>query len=125
MKISDWPKSDEISIWLIKDGWNSPNTYSNHWDEPGNFSAIYLFQLHDFATLQRGIVAYVGQSINLKARLSGHEILRSLDHPDIWVQKWFKRTPKPNLKSTELHYIQHFDPPWNIIGRTRGVSIDV
>ena len=122
MSFDSWHDAHEVSLALVDDGWMSPNSYSNHWDEPGNFSAVYLFQVHDRETLRKSLVAYVGQSIYIKMRLSGHEVLRALNHPDVWVKRWFKRTSRERLDETELRYIQQFDPPWNIQGKRRGVS---
>jgi hypothetical protein len=107
---------------LISDGWLSPNTYSSHFSSPESKPSIYLFMLVDTDDFKRALVAYVGMSENLSQRLCVHEIKRELNQTKFWVPVWFKPIPSDDLRSVELNYIQKFNPPWNILGKRRGLQ---
>ena len=107
---------------FVDDGWLSPDTYMSHFEEPCDGSAVYAFVILDRESLRLGRVAYVGMSTCLIARWAAHPILRILRaHSDYSVFRWFKPLPTEDLRSVEASLIRKFDPPWNIIGRERGV----
>lgn len=118
-----WTDAHPLKCRLIESGWRSPDTYDNCFSPVTEESAIYLFLLHERQWHSKAFVAYVGMSQNLCRRLSGHEILRVLYQPGFWPQRWFLPTPADNLRSLERRYIEQFDPPWNIVGRKRGVVL--
>lgn len=107
---------------LILDGWLSPDTYARHFAEIPSSPAVYLLMMADRATLTQAIVAYVGMSQNLAQRLSGHPVINEIESDTRSVFRWFKPTKAKNLRSVEARYIHRFDPPWNVIGRPRGVK---
>lgn len=105
---------------LTEDGWRTPDTYTNdQFGQPIAGPAVYLFLLYRRSDFKTVLVAYVGQSINLRQRLASHEILAELRSPDLWTMRWFKSAQSNELRSLEGKYIRHFNPPWNIIGRPR------
>lgn len=108
---------------LKKEGWRTPQTYCGSFDEAGNFPAVYMFLLLDHETYSKCAVAYVGMSKRLLARWHGHNILPQLEGSKYWTQKWFKRVLPADLRAVEAQYIERFDPPWNIIGKRRGVLL--
>ncbi len=118
-----WTDAQLIRTALVNDGWQSPDTYCKFYRSIIEGSAIYLFMIYDNKTFNDALVAYVGMSADLKQRLSGHEVLQELNVPDYWTMTWFKPTSLGRLRVTELTYIRRFNPPWNIIGRQRGVSL--
>lgn len=113
-----------ITDTLMTNGWKTPNTYDG-----ASFSAlppapgVYLL-LHinirlgdpDFGKER---VLYVGMSKNLAKRLLTHEVLYAV--PGLYIQKWFIEKPLEDLRIFEREMIEHFDPPFNIIGRRRGL----
>jgi hypothetical protein len=107
---------------LEREGWRTPDCYSKTFDAAGDFSAVYLFMLVDRMEYKAARPAYVGMSMRLAQRWSGHPILTELDDVDAWVQRWFIRVPRSELRTVETANINRFDPPWNVIGRKRGVS---
>ena len=107
---------------LAKSGWRTPQCYSKEFDAPGDFSAVYAFLLVDPWEFKRARPAYVGMSKNISQRWSGHPILAELEDLGPWVQKWFIRVDECELRSVEAENISRFDPPWNVIGRKRGVA---
>lgn len=106
---------------LVDDGWLTPNTYSNSYAEIESIPSIYLFTMVDDYDYTRALVAYVGMSINLAQRLSGHPVRKEIEKEGFWVPVWFKPTPKEELRTTELSYIRKFNPPWNVVGKKRGI----
>ena len=107
---------------LVDDGWSSPDTHDNFYSPISEIPAIYLFLLHERTFYEKAIVGYVGMSRNLLQRLSSHEVLAEIRCGDFWAMRWFKPTARPELRRTEKEYIAKFDPPWNIIGRQRGIA---
>jgi len=107
---------------LRNEGWRTPQCYSKDFGATGDFPAIYAFLLVDNMEFKRARPAYVGMSKRLAQRWSGHPILTELDEVGLWVQKWFLRVPMENLRIAEAAHISRFDPPWNVIGRKRGVA---
>lgn len=107
---------------LIEDGWRTPNTYGNDFAEPHPGPGVYLFLMGRDLWFQDGLVAYVGMSRNLVQRLSAHPTRAEIDKAAAWVSTWFKAAPASDLRGVELQYIRQFDPPWNIIGKKRGLA---
>jgi len=122
-----WADAVEIRRSLVDDGWVSPNTYSNR--EYGiitSQSAVYLFLIYNQSVSEcydKAFVGYVGMATNLEQRLLNHSILKQISDSGLWPMKWFKPTEAKNLRETERNYIHYFDPPWNIIGRRRGLVV--
>ena len=107
---------------LIAEGWKSPDTYDLHFASAGNIPAVYLFLLTDAETFDEVRVGYVGMSTQLRTRWANHEILSSIRADKrFWVKRWFLPTIADDLRRVEAEYIRHFDPPWNIVGRVRGI----
>lgn len=121
--VDPWSDAQEIKEELTNDGWVTPDTYTNCFEPISRGPAVYLFLLLEQEKYRRGMVAYVGQSKFLSQRLASHNILPELDAPGIWPMRWFKHVDADQLLEVERHYITHFDPRWNIIGRTRGVAL--
>ncbi len=107
---------------FVSDGWLSPDTYATHFADFGDFPAIYAFIRLSRENYVDGCAAYVGMSTNLAQRMNGHEILRDLEHPEWWVKRMFKPTDAADLRRVEASLIAAHSPPWNIIGRTRGLQ---
>lgn len=107
---------------LAREGWKSPQSYCNDFDSPGDFSAVYLFLLVDRERFLKARPAYVGMSSRLAQRLAGHPVMAELSGVGPWVQQWFVRVPRADLRAVEAAHIKRFDPPWNVIGRKRGAS---
>ena len=108
---------------LEQSGWRTPQTYCNFFAEAGDFPAVYTFLLCDRWDYSVARPAYVGMSTRLSQRWCGHEILRELEGCNLYVQRWFLPTEKGELRAVERSYIQKFSPPWNIIGKERGVPL--
>lgn len=123
-----WPMSElkdrfcDLRDRLISDGWTSPDTYAKHYCDVGKFSAVYLFTISD-VMFERSLVAYVGMSESLKGRITSHNILPELRNSQHIVMTWFQKHPVEKLRLIEAGYIKDFDPPWNIIGRKRGIEL--
>lgn len=115
--------AQEVRAFLINDGWLSPDTYCNCFAPLNNDPAVYLFLLYQREDYREAIVAYVGMSTKLSQRMIGHEVLAELHAPECWPMRWFKPTRAQDLRTVEREYIARFDPPWNIIGRRRGVNL--
>lgn len=122
-KCIEWQCARTFKKHLISDGWFSPDTYSNEFKPFINGSAVYLFLLHETEFYDVAIVAYVGMSINLEQRMSGHNIIPLIHQDGYWPMRWFKPTPESELRKVEADLIAEIDPPWNIQGRTRGVPL--
>ena len=116
-----WRETIKIQKLLESDGWKSPDTYCNHFAEPSAISSLYLFMMIKTECFDEALVAYVGMSTNLEKRWNGHEILTQITKPGVFIKRWFKPTPVDKLRSTEKSYIHQFNPPWNVIGRPRGL----
>ena len=108
---------------LVSEGWVSPNTYCNYFAEPENFPAVYLFMVVDKETYNQAFIAYAGMSVKLAQRLDGHEIAAELQALNLYCPVWFKPTPQTDLRAFEKVCIRRFVPPWNIIGKPRGVIV--
>lgn len=119
-----WSKSVEIKADLVRHGFASPDTYDNCFEQAIEGPAVYLFLTHDRETYTKAFVSYVGMSTCLTQRLSGHNILPLLDRQSLWTMIWFKPVEAQLLRDIERKYIEKFDPPWNVIGRRRGVHLD-
>lgn len=119
----NWRDASELSEELLRKGWSSPDTYTLGFQDPPETSGVYIFALHDAEDLRKAIVAYVGMSENIVKRWSGHEVLKEISVAGYWTKKWFKSVPFKRLRECELKNIRKYNPPWNIQGRTRGVSL--
>ena len=117
-----WTKPHESQMELGADGWRTPDTYSAHYEPLTDEAAVYLFRAFDQVWFDRAFIAYVGMATNLQNRLSGHEVLSKVRRAGFYVQRWFKPVPTAELRSTERKIIEKYDPPWNLIGRRRGVA---
>lgn len=106
---------------LADDGWKSPDSYGNDFAEPGEISAVYLFMAVNMDDMTEFHVAYVGMSKRLASRWAKHPTLREIKKGDFYIKRLFKPTPEDKLRTIERHYIQKFDPPWNLAGRVRGL----
>ncbi len=106
---------------LVADGWVSPDTYCNWFAPIERISAVYLFMRFEDEFYSRSLVGYVGMTTNLEQRMAGHEMLPLVGNNAHWVMRWFKPTPGRNLRRVEADYITRFNPPWNIVGRPRGI----
>lgn len=118
-----WQDARELSVWFQEDGWWSPDTYARHFRELPTRPAVYVLMPYCREFYARAFVAYVGMSIDVQRRLAGHEVLREIKSPSVWVKRWFKPTPTPALRDVERRYIQRFDPPWNLVGRKKGIAL--
>lgn len=118
-----WGDSRTISAFLSEKGWVTPDTYvSSEFKPITGGPAVYLFLLYERDDYRKALVAYVGQSTRLTRRLEGHSILAMLEQDNTYVSRWFLPTARDDLRAVEMHYIRHFDPPWNIVGRRRGLQ---
>ncbi len=123
-----WTDARKASALLVDDGWFCPDSYTKYFSPIIDESAVYLFQLYNAEDLSftKALFAYVGMSTRLKFRLSGHEILRQIQDqyswPHYWPCRWFKPTKIDDLRAVERSYIERFNPPWNIIGKRRGIE---
>lgn len=115
--------SKPIQLSLIRDGWRSPDTYSNHFAPVESVSGVYLFLLHEREEYRKAFIAYVGMSKNLEQRLSSHEVYRELEDLNLWIMRWFKELPCDELRKVERDCIGLFNPPWNIIGKRKGIAL--
>lgn len=118
-----WTDAQQLRDELSAEGWLTPDTYTRLFAEPPPAPAIYLFLLCRRPDLAEAIVAYVGMSLNLHQRWTGHPVLTKLQQTDHWTMRWFKPSAPNSLRAQERLYIQQFDPPWNIAGRRRGVAL--
>lgn len=128
MMMPEWRDAQSFKTELVSEGWLSPDTYCNYFCTPRDLPAVYLFLMYPpYAEgrcgFDRAIVAYVGMSRRLRTRLATHDVLREINTGDAWVMRWFKPTPANDLRETESHYIRRFNPPWNVVGKTRGVAL--
>lgn len=108
---------------LVTDGWVSPDTYCNFYAPISKKPAVYLLMLVDRESFSQALVAYVGMSGSLANRLAKHPVQREIACESHAVFRWFKPTSTQKLRQVESEYIKKFDPPWNIIGRPRGVAL--
>jgi hypothetical protein len=121
--MTDWGCAKSLKDELQSDDWFSPDTYCNFFKEVTEGPAVYLFLLHKTETYTDALIAYVGMSTCLDQRLASHNILPDLHKPGFWPMRWFKPIAEQNLRGVERDYIRKFDPPWNIVGRKRGVDL--
>jgi hypothetical protein len=109
---------------LLDDGWKTPDTYTNDFEEIPASSAVYLFLAYRRGyDLREAFVAYVGMSKNAAARVAQHPIFSMVADDGFWPQRWFKPVAAGQLRNAERRYIIQFDQPYNIIGRQRGVDM--
>ena len=127
MNIPRTPWGDAMALRrdLEDDGWKTPNTYCKFFAPIPKGPGVYVLTVVETETFQRGFAAYVGMSNNLMLRLQNHNIIPLLERPGIHVMRWFKKVRPASLRETEASYIHRFDPPWNIAGKVRGVTLCV
>lgn len=120
---SNWFSSQEICDSLKGDGWSTSDTYGNSWRPLPDGPGIYVILLHTRIKPFDAIVAYVGMSTCLENRLSRpHEVKDTLWSDDHWPMVWWKSCENVSARDCERHYIHTFDPPYNLIGRRRGLQ---
>lgn len=102
--------------------WLTPNTYDQNFCEPGG-RGIYLLAKRTVLHEKRKVkfkILYVGMSLNLRQRLARHEVLTELKgrFDDVVI---FFQNHSDDLRNLERHFIHYFNPPYNTIGRKRGL----
>lgn len=124
IKLPNWENARQIHSLLECDGWVTPDTYSKIYTPLADDPAVYLFLIHDREDFSKALVGYVGMATRLRRRMTNHPVFRDIERtPSFWPMRWFKVVKPDALRVTEKAYIQRFDPPWNLIGRTRGISV--
>ena len=112
--------TDALPTTFDPNEWLTPDTYGRNYSKLTTKSGIYLFCLTDVdAVPVKNQVLYVGMSVNIAARCAGHEIKRLL--PPGFIRTFFRHHSE-NLREVERHFIHAFNPPYNIIGRPRGLQ---
>lgn len=106
---------------LAADGWRTPDTYGREYKAVPASAGVYLFLLYTDEFFHKAQVGYVGMSVDIRRRWTGHEILAQMVDAGRWTQRWFKPISAEDLRRTEASYIVKFNPPWNINGRPRGL----
>ena len=100
--------------------WLTPDTYWSNYAQLPETSGIYMFCQVNINGKERTFKPlYVGMSQNIAKRCRGHEIKRLL--PDDEFIRTYYREANENLRAIEREYIRAFNPPFNIIGRPRGI----
>ena len=109
-------------------GWRTPHSYSNDFAPLPNSACVYVF-LRPHSVKSKNTpsgyaivheLLYVGMSTNLAQRMAAHDLKRSFDRQRDYVQVWFKRCPKDQLRTRERRLIQKLNPPYNLQHRVRG-----
>jgi hypothetical protein len=125
-----YPVSSELSAL----GWKTPNTYDSHtYKQIPASPGLYLFLYDDIDrrkdTCKPEAVLYVGMSRNLAKRQIGHEVYREIitglqaKHGNFfYCGRWFKEVRTEELRAAERTLILKYNPPYNIIGRKRGMA---
>ena len=117
------PTYERLRDLLYTKGWRTPNTYSEHWDQIPAGPGVYLFLECDLDSHPvQGRVLYVGMSTNLALRHRSHEVAYELAKTIRFFQTWFLPIADEGcLRSIERDLIATYNPPYNIVGRRRGV----
>lgn len=103
-------------------GWNTPDTYSNHFEPFPDLPGIYLFigvRMIGYSEIQP---LYAGKSLNLRRRHLSHEAwdyFGDLKH-EIDIQRWFTVLAPAEIDRAERELIQAINPRFNIALRRRG-----
>jgi hypothetical protein len=101
---------------VLGDGWRTPNTYCHKFDVLGDFSAVYALVVYDEEYNYK--IAYIGMSTRIARRFFNHHALDVIQKSGAhYVQTWFKRVPKDQLRDQERELIRKYDPPLNLIGK--------
>ena len=103
---------------FIKDGWKTPDTYTNSYSQLPKKSGVYIFLRRDIDQKKEDKILYVGMSISISKRIESHNIIPLIKD---FFQIWFKEYPKEQIREIERELIKKYNPPFNIIGRERGV----
>lgn len=107
---------------LISDGWRSPDVYSNLFEAVPDSSGVYLILAVNRFFYDNGFIAYVGMATRLIRRITtNHEMMRVVEQEGLWPQRWFRLEKPKLLRQRERHYIETYDPPFNVVGRRCGV----
>lgn len=106
-------------------GWRTPDTYlscafSNIPESPG----VYVLEgFRDDEVGQKPLGAlYVGKSLWLNRRLYSHPVRNELNRENIWTRRWFKTLRADQISASERALIALLNPPYNIIGKRRGLA---
>ena len=113
---------------LVEDGWRTPDCYSNLFEVVPDGPGVYLLLAINRYFHDNGFVAYVGMSKRLVRRIgpfnpnsTRHPTAKEIEKTGLWPQRWIKRVQGRPLRDWERFYIAKYNPPYNIIGRQRGV----
>jgi hypothetical protein len=108
---------------LEKLGWLTPNSYGRDYSPVLPIPALYIFSLFDWPKCSSRAL-YVGQTRNVEKRWSRHSVLPELsrlENNQRWVIKLFIPWDASRLRRDERFLIGALNPPFNIIGRARGI----
>jgi len=119
--VAEFSCATTLSRRLRDDGWLSPDSYSREFSEAEAAPAVYLFALYGDEDLRSALVAYVGMSINLQQRWNGHDVLALVRQAGPFVKRWFRPTESALLRAVEADLITKYTPPWNTLGKPRGM----
>ena len=126
--MKEHPYSNFINYW-IDIGWKTPHTYDKHFSQLPHDSGVYFFLLANFDPLVENPklpkILYIGQSGCLYKRHTNHEVKSIIksqisDNYD-FLQLWFKELPYDLIKSEEKKLISTYNPPFNLVHRTRSL----
>ena len=104
---------------FYKNGWRTPNSYSNDYEEIPPEAGIYVLVNIDKSTNNEKIL-YVGMSKNLKNRLNSHQLRKRLENEFDFIHIFFIRKNAQILRKEEKNIIKKYNPPYNLQHRCRG-----
>lgn len=119
-----WTNVAQFTAALIRTGWQSPDTYTRAYSPVPTWPGIYMILAHDIdcSAVRAAFIAYIGMSSILSQRIdSSHEIWQQIARDGYSPQRWFHKTTIAELRVVERALIERYDPPYNIVGRKRGV----
>ena len=103
-------------------GWRCADSYARYFDTVPEAPGVYLLIAYDFDNGRPPFVAYAGMSLCLARRLGlGHEIINQITDDKFWPQRWFCQFGGNEIRAIERAIILTLNPPYNIIGRKRGI----
>ena len=109
---------------LEDDGWRTEQTYSKNFTQVPTSSGVYLviaYEPGDLCARGEASVLYAGMSTNLAKRKSGHAVISEIDATGRYPFFYFKEYPREEIRIIERNLIQKYNPPYNIIGKRRGL----